>query len=360
MVISTCNAAKTAEFESLMEQTVGGLHKDCETKPRYYASRTAEKFEDDVCEVMKSSARRTIFDGTIKKTSGQAFPDIIACGFFGVEVKTTVKNHYRTTGNSVLESTRISGIERIYLLFGKLAKPIDFRWKKYEECLSDVVVTHSPRYLIDMDTSPDKTIFTEMGINYDELRKRDNPIKPIIDYYRRGLKKGEDLWWLDTGEPSEPSGSLIVRLWSNISKEEREDLVCQGMGLFPEIFGNSSKKYQRFAVWLVGRHSVLLPNTRDPFSAKGQITINVAGVNYSKIPRIFENLRMRIKKVQEYVLSLPKSDIEYYWGEGVAHSERIKRWVELVEGHSKRMLHDGSQFNVAKMIISELEKLRIR
>jgi hypothetical protein len=37
--------------------------------------------------------------------------------------KTTTKNHWKTTGNSVLEGTRIDSVERIFMLFAKLASP---------------------------------------------------------------------------------------------------------------------------------------------------------------------------------------------------------------------------------------------
>ena len=62
----------------------------------------------------------------------------------------------------------------------QLGSPIEFRARAYEECLSEVVVTHSPRYLIDMNLEKGKTIFDKINISYDTLRKKQNPIKPII------------------------------------------------------------------------------------------------------------------------------------------------------------------------------------
>lgn len=93
---------------------------------------------------MSELAQGTSFEGTIVEWDGRRFPDIVANKFYGIEVKTTTKNHWKTTGNSVLESTRIEDVERIFMLFGKLGKPIEFRGRAYEECLSEVVVTHSP------------------------------------------------------------------------------------------------------------------------------------------------------------------------------------------------------------------------
>ena len=65
-----------------------------------------------------------------------------------------------------METLRESEIEKVFLLFGRLSAPeIDFRCKPYEECLSEIAVTHSPRYLINMDMhGSDMTIFEKMGI----------------------------------------------------------------------------------------------------------------------------------------------------------------------------------------------------
>jgi hypothetical protein len=49
-----------------------------------------------------------------------------------------------------LETTRVEDVDRIYMMFGKLNKPVEVRFRPYECCLYEVAVTHSPRYLIDM------------------------------------------------------------------------------------------------------------------------------------------------------------------------------------------------------------------
>lgn len=49
-------------------------------------------------------------------------------------------------GGSVAEGTRVEDVEHIFILFGKLHKPVEFRTRRYEECLCDIAVTHSPRY----------------------------------------------------------------------------------------------------------------------------------------------------------------------------------------------------------------------
>jgi len=46
-----------------------------------------------VCDKMREAAVGTFFEGTIKLTDAHAFPDIVANGYFGVEVKITTGNH---------------------------------------------------------------------------------------------------------------------------------------------------------------------------------------------------------------------------------------------------------------------------
>lgn len=49
----------------------------------------------------------------------QAFPDI-AMGEYGVEVKFTLNDTWRSIANSVLETQRIDEVKHIYVVFGKM------------------------------------------------------------------------------------------------------------------------------------------------------------------------------------------------------------------------------------------------
>ena len=255
MVISSNPIPSKLEFQSLLENTVKTLDLEAKNNQEKYLKLLGQKLEDVVSEIMSNAAIGTPFENSIELISGQRFPDIIAKKYYGVEVKTTKQNHWTTTGNSVLENTRVDGVERIYMLFGKMANPVEFKCRPYEECLSDVVVTHSPRYMINMNLPEDKTIFNKINIPYDELRNLNNPIKPITDYYKQFLKEGESLWWLDQGEHK--ASNLIIRLWNNLSKNDKEHYMLMSMILFPEIFGNRQDKFNRLAVWLVNSESIV-------------------------------------------------------------------------------------------------------
>ena len=64
--------------------------------------------------------------------SGSRFPDIVAEHYYGVEVKTTEKDHWISTGSSIVESSRIRDVEHIYMLFGKLGgEYAEFKCRPY-------------------------------------------------------------------------------------------------------------------------------------------------------------------------------------------------------------------------------------
>ena len=207
MVVSVNPEPHKSVFNSLLNSTIEELNDHAKKSPTIIEKLTGNKLEPYACDIMTELAVGTPFENTIELIGGQKFPDIVANKFYGIEVKTTTQNHWKTTGNSVLESTRVEDVERIYMLFGKLGKPIEFRYRAYEECLSEVVVTHSPRYLIDMELEKGKTIFDKINTSYESLRQKKNPIKPITDYYKSKLKPGQDLWWI---QDTEQASNLII------------------------------------------------------------------------------------------------------------------------------------------------------
>lgn len=353
MIVSSQTGALSPQFESLLDNTTARLETDSIFRPDYYASRSGTQLEQDVFDRMMESAEGGPFAGSMNLVSGHSFPDITARGFYGVEVKSSKGPSWRTTGNSVLETTRIAGIDRIYLLFGKLSSPIGFRWRDYESCIYEVAVTHSPRYLIDMDTDPEDTIFSKIGLSYEDIRSSDNPIRNITRYYRTQLSEGEDVWWMDSGEPEPPTVDTRIRLWSNMNPEEKRGLLTQGMALFPEVFGIKNNKYRRFASWLVSQHGVVCTSLRDPFSAGGQASIRVGRRTHHRVPKVFERLRDNAKDIASQVELIGADVLEVYWGERPPRRNRVRRWTALVEAQATEALA-GHSFSVSEMLRREL------
>lgn len=120
MVVSINTEPNRPEFELLLTNTLETLREEAKKSQEIYLALNGVKLEEQVVSVMRHNARNTPFENSIELISGQKFPDIIANKFYGVEVKTTKSNQWKSTGSSVAEGTRKEGVERIFMLFGKM------------------------------------------------------------------------------------------------------------------------------------------------------------------------------------------------------------------------------------------------
>src|SRR5690554_3823346 len=351
MIVSVNPEPHREAFDALLASTVGTLNVHATNPAQQLETLTGRNLEPYVKDLMTELAAGTPFEDSIELIGGQRFPDIIANKFYGIEVKTTTQNHWKTTGNSVLETTRVEDVERISMLFAKLASPIEFRARPYEEVLSEVVVTHSPRYLIDMNLEQGKTIFDKIKMPYDTLRKKENPIRPIVDYYKSKLKPGEELWWMDAENNSKAS-NIVIRIWNNLSLKEKQELKSRAMVYFPELFGNSSDKFGRLAIWLVTREAVVCPNVRDLFTAGGKSDYVIGKKVYQRVPRIFLNLFDNVPTIAETIMQTPAFELSEYWETKTTDKTKLFDWIDLVAEHAKK-IQDAKHLNI-KQILTEL------
>ena len=351
MIVSVNSDPNRSEFDILLSSTIDELNVHAKKSSKKVATLLGRNLEPYVKDVMTDLAVGTVFENTIELIGGQKFPDIIAKKYYGIEVKTTTQNHWKTTGNSLLESTRVDNVERIFMLFAKLASPIEFRCRPYEEVLSEVVVTHSPRFLIDMNLEQGKTIFDKIKIPYDALRKNENPIRPIVDYYKSKLKPGEELWWMDTENNSKPS-SIVIKIWNNLSAREKQELKNRSMIYFPELFGNSNDKFGRLAIWLVTREAVVCPNVRDLFTAGGKSDCVIGNKMYQKVPRIFLNLFDNLPNIVEAIMQTSAFELSEYWEIQTTDNTKLFDWIDLVALQAKK-IQDAKNLDI-KQILTEL------
>ena len=353
MIVTLDTNSNNALIEELLDEVAKSLVGKSQKEPQYFIDKAGREFEKIVFDELNSLSSGTAFENKFEIISGQKFPDIVALldknDGYGIEIKTSKQNHWRTTGNSVMEGSRINGVNRIYIFFSKLYEPIEFRYRKYEDCLYDIAVTHSPRYLIDMDT--DDTIFDKIHVPYDKLRIMEKPIIPIKAYYRTILKSGEDVWWLD--EEANSTNSLIVKHWSDMSMDEKNTLRNEAMVLFPEIFGRSQQKYKKLATWLVAKHGIVPTSLRDTFSAGGQVTLVIGKNNYENVPRIFKPLQDNVREIVRILNDYEEDDLLFYW-EVESIPNRIKTWVELIRAHSEDLLRE-SKLDIEELIYEKME-----
>ena len=257
-------------FADFMNKVEVELNRRAIADPVHFRSLSPNHLETVSVNCMKEIAPSTPFrPEEIRLVSGVAFPDIVTETYYGVEVKSTQSNHWKSTGSSIIETTRNKNVESIYMLFGKLGGKPEFRCRPYEDCLYDITVTHSPRYLIDMNIDKKNTIFAKMHTTYDELRTSKDSIAQVRRYYRdliRTNNKNVMPWWLD--EVEEKSNNLIVRHITSINAKEKQNIIAQIYLLFPSCMIESC--YIEPAMWLVAYHKIVCHNMRDYFSSGGK------------------------------------------------------------------------------------------
>lgn len=333
-------------FKRLLAKSVSQLEIESNTRAEYYLNRGGVDFEKDVYNFVNNNAKNTVFEDNIELISGQRFPDIVAYvnknKAYGLEVKTTKSNKWKTTGSSIFEGTRIDNIQNIHLLFGKLSSPIEFKCKKYEACLYDVAVTHSPRYLIDMNIMEHESIFKKIGIEYNELRKLDNPFKPIKKFMRKGLKAGEDLWWVDKNDHAIDLG---IKHWRNLSSEQKDELSVLALAYFPILLSKNPQKYLGLSTWLVSRFGIVNHALRDTFTAGGQIKIQ--GVMF---PQIFKYIVSDLNNIITNVNKIQEDDMSYYWNIDAPVSNKTDMWKQQCLLYCANSLNEN-QLNIIKQLL---------
>lgn len=354
MIISNNRKPPLSLFQEIMKKTDLILNEDATQREDYYTKRSGKAVESDVFKAICKASVGTEFEGTISLVSGASFPDIVANKFYGVEVKSTEKDHWTTIGSSILESTRIVDIERIYLTFGKLGKPVQFLSRPYEECLYGIAVTHYPRYQIDMRLKEGETIFDKMGISYDKLRTMENPVSPVSKYYKSKLKPGESLWWV--ADEIEETVPATVKLWSALSHAQKEELTVQGYALFPEILSaGNNKKYNRYALWLATIKGIVNTNIRDGFSAGGQIEMPTNSGLLIKMPAAFGRIQRYHELIQRTIEESKAETLMEYWKVDKIEGNRIRQWCQLVSNAASSSVGYPVAWNVLSHIFSFIE-----
>lgn len=286
MLFSVNPKPSLGEFKSLMSETNSFLNDWAENEQNYFSNRGGNLLETDVKVALDHCAKGTPFENTIEIISGQHFPDIVAAKLYGVEVKSTKSDHWISTGSSILESTRVPDVKKIYITFGKLGgNPVQFMSRPYEDCLYDIAVTHMPRYLINMELPKGATIFDKMDIPYEELRKMEKPVTPIIRYYRSKLKDGESLWW--AGDSVDEPVSSTIRLWKKLTPVEKKACTVYGCVKYTDIF---SGNYDQYSLWLTSQ-GIVNNNVRDQFSAGGKEIMRLSNGDEITVPAIFRRVK---------------------------------------------------------------------
>lgn len=323
-------------FADFMKKTEDCFNAKSLENPKLYKNCSPSELEVITEGMLKMIAPSTPFlSSDIKLVSGHAFPDILATDYYGVEVKSTNKDKWTSTGSSIVESTRPDLVERIYMLFGCLgSNPPSFKCRLYQDCLSNIAVTHSPRYLIDMNLKDSANIFSLMDVDYDSFRilPEKQKIEAVRRYYSKKARlehKVEMPWWMNE------SSSVNISIFSDQDFETKQELICRAFIYFPNIYdSDSSFGYKQFALWLCNRHSLIIHNVRDVFSAGGQLkSVNgkILKTPYPNVVKRILNYRSRIEEILSNIDEDTLSDIEEFWNPSYKSSDYYSSWITMVE-----------------------------
>ena len=324
-------------FADLMCRTERILNTEASARPDEYKKLTSSSLEPCAVEKIRMACADSPFDANeVKLVSGQRFPDIVADKYYGIEVKSTKNDHWTSTGSSIVETTRVENVDDIYMLFGKLGGDVpQFKCRPYQDVLYDIAVTHSPRYLIDMELAGDETIFSKMGTTYDEFRTSPDSISKVRQYYRElAVRKNrqEMPWWI-TSENIESAHSFNIKLWNTLEASEKRKLQTKCMILFPEALNpaRSMTKYNNTTLWLCSCNQVVNPNIRDIYSAGGKIT-HVNGERLKEpVAQVF-NIIVEYSDDIRAMLSSPSADmymmIKEFNPALLCHDDMYEAWLE--------------------------------
>lgn len=257
------------------------------------------------------------------------FPDIVI-GKFGVEVKFTEKDTWRSVANSVFEGTRSESVKHIYVLFGKMGGKPEVKWGKYEDCVMHVRTSHVPRFEVEINA--EKSLFQKMGVTYDEFLSSspEEKMKHVRKYARGRMKKGDHLWWLEDASDKGHMLELNVRLFKNLDKKEQRVLRAEMALLFPQIVSNGKGgsgrgKYDGAFMYLLTRHGVVA--TRDRFSA-GSAMGKKSSKGGLQVMKGLQDIEPEMLDAAKY---LDDNLFEEYWEESCKPTKRIDEWLRRAD-----------------------------
>ena len=315
----------TRDFERLLDELCARLTGECAAGQRFTESKS---FENRVREVIRTLLAQFKIPVDFAPHP-YGFPDVVL-GEFGVEVKFTTNDTWRSVANSVFESFRNKDVKHIYVVFGKMGGKPAVRWGRYEECVMHVRTSHVPRFEVDIDAK--QSLFKKFGITYDQFSalSEEGRMKYIRDYARDRLKPGERLWWLDEKPDEDHSLPMQVQLFANLSNEDKLKMRAEASLLCPQIVGSGRNrtKYIDPIMFLLTYHGIL--TTRDAFSAGSAAGPERGGIY---VQRALQRIQPQMITAAEY---MEGSLFKEYWGRNVSPQKRIREWLKVTTQESSR------------------------
>jgi len=314
----------TKDFEEILDKLTHQLTK--EAKVSVFPSSKA--FENRVRDVLQTFVKKhkIVVD---YEPHPYAFPDI-AVGEFGIEVKFTEKDTWRSVANSVFETFKKKEVQHIYVVFGKMGGEPQVKWQAYQDCVIHVRTSHVPRFELEIDGK--SSLFKLMDVSYEKFSALpvEKKMRYIRQYAKSRLKAGERLWWLEEKPEQEHTLPIQVRLYMDLPQTEKRKLRAEASLLCPGIVAGSrvKNKYNDVAMYLLTYHGVLASQARDLFSAGSVAMASDSTRGGLYLQRALEDIQ---KEMISAALTMEDALFVEYWKESVAPEKRIKRWLEMAD-----------------------------
>lgn len=321
------------EFEEILDNCCHRLTRDA----RSAGFSTSSEFENRVREILDELTSSDKSFHIDYSPHPQAFPDI-AMGEYGVEVKFSKQDTWRSIANSVLETQRIETVKHIYIVFGKMGGTPEVRWGEYERSVIHVRTSHVPRFEVEIPEigkPPHKSLFQQMGISYDDFRQLNMQEKmKHIRAYARKIHPDGRLWWVEEHEDDLHTTPVQARLYTNLAPKEKVRLRAEAALLCPSIVksGRTRNKYDDMVLYLLTYHGVVCHQARDLFSAGSVANPNnddEGGIYIERALKLIEH------EMREAALRMDDALFVEYWGESVPPEKRIRRWLEKADKLAK-------------------------
>lgn len=314
-------------FEKILDISKEILSKEAQKLPFKESKAFENRVREVLLEQIKSHGEKLDLS-----PHPHIFPDIVI-GHYGVEVKFTTNDTWRSVANSVFEGTRSQDVRHIYVMFGKMGGVPEVRWGKYAECIMHVRTSHVPRFEVEMNSQD--SLFKKMGVTYDEFHilTPEDKMKYIRKYARGRLKNGERLWWLEDKQEQDHTLPIQVQLYMNLPQHEKRRYRAESALLCPQIVkpSRTKNKYNDVTLYLLTYHGVLCPQARDLFSA-GSVALrsnSKRGGNY--IMRALLDIEAEMIEASR---NLEDALFQEYWEEAVPINRRIDWWLAKADEYA--------------------------
>ncbi|MFS9437881.1 hypothetical protein [Streptococcus sobrinus] len=249
--------------------------------------------------------------------SGHHFPDldILIDGLkYGVELKSSQKGNWSIPGNSIFESISENDYQDIFVMFASRKKDpsskqfvfqYEIKYKKYWQATSSISVTHSPRFIINMET-PKRGVFTDES-EYNLFRKMTDEEK--AKFAQKILREKTDgVKWYTAPEAE----SIKVTNFSELPASRKNELIVELFVLFPTDILRNRNVYNRCTDYLIDKYYIYSKSLRDIFSAGGKI--EKYGVMIPQTLQTFIDYRCEIGSILKNANNEFQEVAYSYWG----------------------------------------------